>query len=92
MIKSGNLDLNQRKVYNGEEGEIRTENSISIGTDEGEVIIPTVVDGVQLTEEEAIRHYEETGENLGIFATPEAAEKYAEIVHKRQGSYYRKSK
>lgn len=88
LVAPGNLDINARKVYRGPGGDFRTENSISIGTDQGEVIIPTVVNGRQLTEEEAIRHYEQTGENLGAFSSPDAAEKYAESLHNRQEQYY----
>ena len=65
-----------------------------------EVLIPTVVDGKFLTpdgkkppkgskEEKAMfrrawKHYEETGENLGVFDTPEHAEAYAQRVHSRK--------
>lgn len=89
----GNLDLNARTVYHGKPRDqpgvdYRTENSFSIGTDQGEVLIPSVVGGRQLTEDEAIAHYEKTGENLGVFSSPEAAEKYAVNLHNRQGSYY----
>lgn len=84
----GNLDLNARKVLNTSDGGYRTENSISIGTDQGEVLIPTVINGRQLSEPAAIAHYEQTGENLGTFKTPQAADRYAETLHERQGQRY----
>jgi hypothetical protein len=43
----------------------------------GEVLIPQVVDGKLLTRMEAIEHYDQTGEHLGVFKSPEAADKYA---------------
>jgi len=89
LLAPGNLDLNARKVFNGPDGDYRTENSISIGTDQGEILIPTVVNGQQLSEEDAIKHFEQTGENLGVFADPSAAEKYAEMLHNRQANYYK---
>lgn len=88
MIAPGNINLDARKVYRGADGSIRTENSISIGTDRGEVLIPTVVDGIQLSEDEAVQHYWDTGENLGTFATPEDANNYADQLHLRQDRVY----
>lgn len=88
MLSPGNLDLDTRKVYHGSDGSYRTENSISIGTDSGEVLIPTVVNGKQLSNDAAIAHYKKTGENLGTFATPEDADNYAEQLHLRQANKY----
>jgi hypothetical protein len=65
-----------------------------------EVLVPTIVNGKFLTpdgkkpkegsaEEKAMfkrawQHYEQTGQNLGIFDTPEHADAYADIVHNRK--------
>lgn len=88
LAQVGNIDLNSRQVFNAPDGGYRTENSFSIGTDQGEVLIPSVVNGRQLTEDEAIQHYQQTGENLGIFRTPEAADSYAQSLHERQAQRY----
>src|SRR3546814_9007857 len=61
---------------------------MSIGTDQGEVLIPTVVGGKVVSEEDAIRHYEATGENLGVFQTPEDASAYAQSLHEQQADQY----
>lgn len=66
-----------------------------------EVLVPTVVNGRFLTpdgtkpregspEEKAMfqkawQHYEQTGENLGVFDTPAHADSYAQKVHNRKG-------
>jgi hypothetical protein len=66
-----------------------------------EVLVPTVVGGKFLTpdgkkppegsaEEKAMfkraqQHYEQTGEHMGIFDTPEHADAYAKQVHERSG-------
>jgi hypothetical protein len=63
--------------------------SISIGTDQGEVLIPTVVNGRVVSDQEAIRHYQKTGEHLGIFRTPKDADAYAQTLHKQQAQEYR---
>lgn len=65
-----------------------------------EVLVPTVVNGKFLTpdgkkpkqgsaEEKAMfksawQHYLKTGENLGIFDSPESADAAAELIHSRK--------
>lgn len=83
QIDVGNIDLNNRPVVKNPDGSVSTERSISIGTNRGEVLIPTVVNGAVVSNEEAIKHYKETGENLGVFETPEAATAYADKIHNR---------
>lgn len=95
MLQKGNLDLNARKVYHGKprdfpDQDYRTENSMSGNVDGYEVLIPTVVNGQQLSEPDAWNHFFETGENLGWFADPAAADTYAQKLHERQGEHYRK--
>lgn len=87
LVEPGNIDLDKRKVLR-QGNVIKTEESMSIGTDRGEVLIPTVVDGKKLSEKEAIAHFEKTGQHLGIFKTPEDADKYAQALHERQGRFY----
>ncbi len=84
----GNIDLNNRQVVYNEDGTISTEQSFSVNIDGKEVLLPTVIDGRIVSEEEAIDHYYETGEYLGKFDTVEEAEEYAEMLHNRQGWYY----
>lgn len=88
MIAPGNLDLDKRKVLRTPDGGYRTENSISIGTDKGEVLIPTVVNGRQLTQQQAVEHFYKSGEQLGTFSTPGAATSYAQQLHQRQAGRY----
>ena len=84
----GNINLNKRQVVHNSDGSISTELSITIGVDDKVVLIPTVVNGKIVSDEEAIRHYEQTGEYLGKFNTEEEAGEYAEKLHKRQEWYY----
>jgi len=67
-----------------------------------EVLVPTVVNGRFLTPDgkkppegsaaekqmfrKAWQHYAETGEHLGIFDTPDHADRYAGILHNRGGA------
>ena len=89
----GNVDLYNRPQYRNPDGSISTVRSISIGTDEGEVLIPTIgvdADGkpVSWTDDEAIDHYYKTDEHLGKFKSVEEADRYAEQLHKQQEDYY----
>lgn len=86
---SGNIDLENRPVVRNPDGSISTVRSLSFGTDEGEVLVPTVSDdGRILTDDEAIEAYYQTGKHLGIFATPDDATAYADALHKAQERLY----
>jgi hypothetical protein len=60
---------------------------MSIGTPDGEVLIPRIGDdGKILTEQQAIEQYKKTGRHLGIFSSIEAANAYAEVLHQQQAA------
>ncbi len=59
---------------------------MNFGTDKGEVLVPSVVEGQFMTGPEAEARYRQTGQHLGIFDTPEAADAYAEILHNSQAA------
>lgn len=85
----GNLDINDRKVLINPDNTYSTEDSLSFQDENGfEIVIPTVVNGVRMTPDEAIAHYYQTGQQLGVFRSPLDAERYANSLHLRQELKY----
>lgn len=85
----GNIDLNNRPIVRNEDGSISTVRSMSFQDENGQkVLIPTVVNGKVLSDDEAINHYYQTGEYLGKFDSVEDANEYAEKLHRKQADLY----
>lgn len=86
---AGNIDLTKRPRVKNADGSVSTVLSFSTNIDGKEVLLPLVSDdGRVVSEDEAIRDYEQTGRYLGKFNTPEEADAYAERLHNEQESMY----
>ncbi len=86
-LKAANVELWNRKVLHNPDGGYSTTSSISIGTDGGEVLIPTVIDGQRRSIKDAIKHYRDTGQNLGSFRNARDADVYAQWLHEKQAEF-----
>lgn len=90
LVAPGNIDLKNRPQHWNADGSVSTVRSMSIGTDDGEVLIPTIrQDGYAMSPDEAELEYRRSGRHLGIFRTPEEATAYAERLHKMQAQSVR---
>jgi hypothetical protein len=79
----GTLGEDIRYRVKNRDGSTSTVRTMSFGTDDGEVLVPTVIDGRVVSDDEAVDHYYRTGEHFGIFRTPQEATEYAQALHKR---------
>ena len=91
----GTIDMNNRIVVNNPDGSISTDLSFSFyDEDTGkEILIPRIVNGKVLTEQQAIDHYYETArenrpEYFGMFDDWKDADEYATMLHNRGDWYY----
>lgn len=88
LLIPGNIDLAHRPIVHNPDGTISTVRSASFGLGGHEVLLPTVVGGRVVTPAESLLAYRRTGQHLGIFATPAAANAYAERLHQEQARAY----
>lgn len=79
--KKGNYllpDIN-RPSYIDSEGGRRSEYKMGVNINGEEVLIPTVVNGRQLSGDEAVQRYKESGLHMGKYKTPTEADYYSRL-------------
>ena len=88
MTQQGNISLNNRPLVNTQDNQQGTIRSMSINVDGKEVLIPTIFDGKQYSEEDAIQRYFKTGMHLGMFDTPQNATQGGKYLSNTQNRNY----
>jgi hypothetical protein len=90
LLIPGNINIHARPVVRNADGSVSTVRSMSLTDDDGRaVLIPTVIAGRGIVPpDQAIKHYYQTGQHLGIFEHPDAADAYAAALHEQQAGEY----
>ena len=91
LLVPGNINIHQRPVVHNADGSISTVRSASFEDEQGRnVLIPTVIPGRGIVPmDQAIKFYQQTGQHLGMFDTPENADAYAQSLHEQQAGEYK---
>lgn len=83
----GTIDLNARPVYRNKDGSVSTEVSKTFEIGGKHIILPTITTEngkrVDLTDDQAVELFRETGLHLGIYDSGAEAEKAAQKIHER---------
>lgn len=89
MVAPGNVDLTTRPDTRQPDGSHSSVHSESSNENGMEVLYPTIADdGRQMTSDEAWAQYKRTGKHLGKFATVDAANAYADKLHRQQAGEF----
>ena len=90
----GNIDLYNRPQYKNPDGSVSTVRSMSFGDENGqEILVPTIANDYyghpwQMTDQQAIDRYYDTGEYLGKFNSIADADAYGQALHNQQEQLY----
>lgn len=88
MLEPGNLDLANRPQVINPDGSVSTVRSMSVDFDGKTYLLPTVIGNKIVSDDEAIKHFQDTGEHLGVFDNPDNATNYAKLLHYQQDLAY----
>lgn len=88
-IAEDELKVRARNPVKNDDGTYSTIRSITINEDGKEVLIPTVHNGKILSNEEAIKVYQQTGKHLGKFRTSEDAHQFGLHISNEMASKFR---
>lgn len=83
----GNINLYNLPIITGEDGKKSTVSSMSFSEGGQEILIPTIINGQKVSEEEAIAWYHATGQHLGKFDSDKEANAYAQELQNKQSEY-----
>jgi hypothetical protein len=88
LLEPGNINLGKRPRVKNKDGSISTVRSITVEMDGHHILIPTVIGTQVVSDDEAIRHFRQTSQHLGIYKSAKAANKAAAQLHKDQAKFY----
>lgn len=96
QLEPGTIDLHNRPVVPNLDGSISTVRSVTVTDNQGRAyLIPTVIKdprypggGRVVSGQQALQHFQQTGQHLGVFKNEAAADRYAESLHNEQAREY----
>jgi hypothetical protein len=88
-VVPGNIDLHNRPVVRNADDSISTVLSITVGFGDKTYVLPRVVGGKVVSNQEAIDHFRQTGEHLGAYDKQKDAEDYSQRLHEEQAKEYK---
>jgi hypothetical protein len=88
-VVPGNIDLHSRPVVRNADDSISTVLSITVGFGDKTYVLPRVVGGKVVSNQEAIDHFRQTGEHLGAYDKQKDAEDYSQRLHEEQAKEYK---
>lgn len=86
LSEPGNIDLSNRPRVSNPDGSVSTVRSISVDMDGKTYLIPTVVGGRVVSNDEAIANFRNTGQHLGGFPDQQSADARAQQIHETQAA------
>jgi hypothetical protein len=84
LITPGNIDVSKLPAIKNADGSVSTVRSISIEEDGKTYLIPTVIDGKVVSDDEATASFNKTGKHLGVFSDTKSADAYAQQLHESE--------
>lgn len=86
-LEPGNINLSDRPQVQNADGTTSTVRTKTFEFDGKHILLPTVgEDGTDLSDQEAVQQFRQTGKHLGVYANSESASAYANVIHNQQAS------
>jgi|GEM_PF-2450235 len=81
--EQGNIDLDKREKVWNQDGGYSTVRTMTIEEDGKTILLPTIVNDKEVSEDAAVANFHRTGDHLGKFNTQKQADEYDQAMHKR---------
>lgn len=85
MLEPGNIDLDNRPAVRNADGSTSTVRTITAEFDGKTYLLPTIINGKLVSNDEAKQHFRQTGQHMGAFSSEDAAEDYDKKLHTEKG-------
>ena len=84
VVQSASIDVSKLPTVRNPDGSVSTVRTIGIEMDGKHYLIPTVIGGRVVSNDEAIDAFKRTGRHLGVFSTREASDEAGRRLHEAE--------